>query len=86
MSRFEKLLGRFFSRPKDFSFDELRMLLSGFGYRELKGGRTSGSRVAFFHPGTKHIIRLHRPHPTAILKSYQLVEIERTLRVAGVIP
>ena len=35
MSRFEKLLKRFLSRPKDFSYDELRMLLSGLGSYQL---------------------------------------------------
>jgi len=86
MSRFEKLLKRFLSRPKDFSYDELRMLLSGLGYRELKGGRTSGSRAAFVHLETGHIIRLHRPHPAGILKAYQITEIETTLRFKGMIP
>lgn len=86
MSRFEKLLKRFLSRPKDFSYDELLMLLSGLGYRELKGGRTSGSRVAFVHLETGHVIRLHRPHPVGILKSYQLADLEGELRSQGMIP
>ena len=43
----EKLLVWFLPKPTDFKYDELRRLLIGFGYEELKAGRTSGSRIAF---------------------------------------
>jgi len=52
MSKQEKLLQRFLSKPKDFRYNELRTLLNGFGYEEIKTGRTSGSRVAFFNNET----------------------------------
>jgi hypothetical protein len=85
MSKFEKLLKRFSERPSDFTFDELRTLLSHLGYEELKKGRTAGSRAAFFHPATKHIIRLHRPHPRPVLKHYQMEEIYDELQRKGVL-
>ena len=75
MSKHEKLVKRFMSKPKDFSYNELCTLLSGFGYEELSLGKTSGSRVAFFNDSTKHIIRLHKPHPGNILKRYQIDEL-----------
>lgn len=71
MGKFEKLLDRFLAKPKDFTYDELKILLRGFGYDEISTGKTSGSRTAFFHPQTKHVIRLHKPHPQKILKRYQ---------------
>lgn len=80
MTKQEKLLKRFLSKPRDFTFNELRKLLRGFGYQEIKTGKTSGSRVAFFHEGIQHIIRLHKPHPKNIMNRYQLDFIEEELR------
>ena len=72
MSKKEKLLERLLQRPKDFSYAELKSLLSGLDYEEFNKGKTSGSRVAFVNNETTHIIRLHKPHPKNILKSYQV--------------
>ncbi|MBI5196008.1 MAG: type II toxin-antitoxin system HicA family toxin [Nitrospirae bacterium] len=85
MSKAEKLLKRFLSKPKDFTFDELARLLQGFGYEEVKMGKTSGSRVAFINYETKHIIRLHKPHPRPELKRYQLDNVEDELKNKGII-
>ena len=85
MSRGEKLLKRFLSKPKDFTFGELSRLLRGFGYEELKTGKTSGSRVAFINYETRHIIRLHKPHPRPELKRYQLEYIEAEFRDKNII-
>ena len=79
MGKHEKLLNRFLSKPKDFTFDELKTLLKGFGYNEIKSGKTSGSRVAFYNESTKHIIRLHKPHPRNIVKRYILDDLEKEL-------
>ena len=85
MSKAEKLLKRFLSKPRDFTYDELRRLLRLFGYEEATTGKTSGSRVAFINHKTKHIIRLHKPHPNPELKRYQINDIEEELRKMGVI-
>ena len=85
MSKHEKLLKRFLSNPKDFTYNELKALLNGFGYSECTGGSTSGSRVAFINNKTQHIIRLHKPHPRNILKRYQIELIEEELRNIEVI-
>lgn len=85
MSKADKLLQRFLSKPKDFTFEELRRLLKSFGYEEAKTGTTSGSRVAFINHQTKSVIRLHRPHPHPELKRYQLDHAEEALRKAEVI-
>jgi hypothetical protein len=81
----KKVVQRFLSRPRDFTFDELRVLLAGLGCKESRSGRTSGSRVAFIREESGHIIRLHRPHPDPVLKFYQLVEIEEELRKEGLL-
>ena len=72
MSKFDKLLLRIKSKLKDFTYKELTKLLTGLGYNEVKKGKTAGSRVAFFNSKSKHIIRLHKPHPANILKAYQI--------------
>jgi hypothetical protein len=83
MSRYIKLIKRFLAKPRDFTYDELVTLLQGFGYQELKVGKTSGSRTAFFNEKNKNIIRLHRPHPSKVLKHYQLNDVERELKRKG---
>ena len=80
MTQHEKLIKRFRLKPKDYTFDEMRKLLKRLGYREIRSGKTSGSRVAFFYEGKQHLIRLHKPHPSKILKKYQLDLVEKELR------
>jgi len=78
MTKFEKLTSRFLTRPKDFTYSELKRILSGFGYIELQG---SGSRVVFFNDKLKHSIKLHRPHPGNLLKKYQIDLVLNELRL-----
>lgn len=85
MSKAEKLLKRFLSKPKDFTYNELKKLLAGFGYENISTGKTSGSGVTFVEPETRHVIKLHKPHPRPEMKRYQLDYIEETLRNKGVI-
>lgn len=59
-------------KPKDFTYDELRTVLIGLGYTESNKGKTSGSRVAFIQQESKHILRMHKPHPQNIIKAYAL--------------
>ncbi len=80
MSKQEKLLKRILTKPKDFTYQEIKSLLQGFGYSMVSTGRTSGSRVAFYNQETKHLIRLHKPHPKNVLKRYQLDYLEEELK------
>ena len=84
MTKRDKILRRFLAKPKDFSWGELVVLLRGFGYEQVGGGRTGGSRVRFLHPDRPPII-LHRPHPTPVLKRYQLDQVEEVLKGEGLI-
>ncbi|TGN09666.1 type II toxin-antitoxin system HicA family toxin [Leptospira ilyithenensis] len=85
MSKIDKLILRFKAKPKDFTYDELRKLLGAIGYLEDNSGKSSGSRVAWSHSKTKHIIRLHKPHPQNILKAYQVTQILDELIAEGYI-
>ena len=82
MTKAEKLLNRFQSRPKDFTYNELLRLLSRLGYKEQQG---SGSRVVFSNEKIKHNIKLHKPHPGNILKSYQIDLIIQELKSNGIL-
>ena len=85
MSTNEKILKRLLSKPKDFTYNELKKLLIHLGYEESQSGKTSGSRVAFVHLKDQHIIRLHKPHPQNELKQYQIEQIIEELRSRGLI-
>jgi len=85
MSKVEKLLQCFLLRPKDFTYDELRRLLSSFGYEEARTGKTAGSRTAFYNATLDDMIKFHRPHPSQMMKRYCLNEIENQLSIRGVI-
>lgn len=78
MSKKEKLIDRFLSLPSDFHYDEMVKLLGYFDFYEIKKGKTSGSRVKFMNSGGVPIL-LHKPHPTGILKYYQLKQIKELL-------
>lgn len=66
MSSIDKLLARFFSSPKDFTWSELVRVFSHFGYTQENKGSTSGSRVGF-RKGDRFFIT-HKPHPSNIIK------------------
>jgi len=85
MSKKDKLIDRLLKMTSDFEYDEARTLLGRVGYREDNRGRTSGSRVAFVNSETKHIIRLHKPHPGNVLKKYQIEQLIDALEKQGVI-
>ena len=84
MSRKEKLIARLMGKPKDFTFEEVVQLMGYFGYTVVSGGKTGGSRVAFSN-GNKDYIRMHKPHPRTILKSYQVQNLIDDLKERGLI-
>lgn len=80
MSKFEKLIDRLQRKPKDFTYEELKTVLTGLGYSGSNKGKTSGSRVAFINVETNHILRIHKPHPQNIIKAYVLEYIINELK------
>jgi hypothetical protein len=83
MSKKEKLVARLLTYPKDFTYDEMRSLLSSWGFEERSKGKTSGSRVEFAR-GNDTIL-LHKPHPNNQLKPYQLRQIVTVLKTLKLI-
>ena len=80
MNKQAKLVTRFLSLPSDFRYDEVVRLLGYFDFKEVKMGKTSGSRVKFVNPEGVPIV-LHKPHPTGIMKYYQLKQIKELLDI-----
>ncbi len=78
MTKKEKLITRFLSMPSDFHYDEMVKLVNYFGFEEVKKGKTSGSRVKFINRQGISIM-LHKPHPSGIMKKYQLKQIREVL-------
>lgn len=80
----EKLIERFKSKPRDFTWDELVRLLRGLGYREIAAGKTGGSRRRFVHD-VAPTIALHKPHPGTIVKMYIVADLLRMLTEEGLL-
>ena len=85
MSKHEKLLERFITFPKDFTWEELTRLLRKYGYEQNNKGKTSGSRVEFESSESDIALNLHKPHPRNLLKPYQMKDAYVFLRKIGVI-
>jgi len=83
MAKSKKLLMRLLSNPKDFTFGELETLLAGFGFQISNVGSTSGSAVRFINNKTGQIIRLHKPHPSPVVKQYLVKFIVKELKQGG---
>lgn len=79
MTKRNKLLERFLSLPNDFTYNELRSLLSSLGFEEVNRGKTSGSRTSFYDSISGSQIIIHKPHPGKIMKTIYLKNIRRKL-------
>jgi predicted RNA binding protein YcfA (HicA-like mRNA interferase family) len=81
MSKIEKLIERFKTIPKDFTWDELVKVLRYFGYQEFSSkGKTGGSRRKFVNE-KKEVISLHKPHPGNIVKQYVIRDVIEKLGI-----
>jgi len=83
LGRKDKLIIRLKSKPKDFTFDEAKVLLEFCGYVISNSGKTSGSRVCFTRG--KKVFRMHKPHPRKELLHYQVRELINELRGEGLL-
>lgn len=70
----DKLILRFLSQPKDFTWDEMNRLLESLGFEAGNKGKTSGSRIIFKKKDSNSIL-LHKPHPGNIVKRYVMKQV-----------
>ena len=83
MGKKDKLISRLKSKPKDFTFEELQMLLTALGFEINNAGKTSGSAVKFINDNS--VIFMHKPHPRNALLEYQIKNVLNTLKEGGFI-
>lgn len=83
MSKLQKAIARLFAKPADYTWDELLSLMTALGY-ELRTAGGSGRK--FFDPASKSLLFLHEPHPSKVLKVYQVRAVVRFLRKERRIP
>ncbi|MDO9161324.1 MAG: type II toxin-antitoxin system HicA family toxin [Methylococcaceae bacterium] len=84
MSKQQKALERLLAQPipADITWDELKKVLEGFGYKELKN---DGSRRKFFNKELEAVINLHKPHPGNIVKKVYIGQVIDHLTCKGLI-
>ncbi len=83
MNKKDKLLKRFYSLPKDFSFDEMSSLFALYGFHQENKGATSGSRVIFVNDNDGNSYIMHKPHPANIIKGYVMRQVLTFLKANG---
>ena len=62
MTKIQSLIKHLKNKPNDLKYDDVRTILNHLGYKEYNKGKTSGSRVRFYHQVTGSIINMHKPH------------------------
>ena len=82
MSKHDKLIRRLLSKPKDFTWSELVSLMLVFGFNVEK---SSGSGRKFIHKETEAVLFIHEPHPSKVLKPYQVRDAVTLLEREGFI-
>lgn len=80
MNKRDKLIKRFRTLPRDFTFEEVETLFLGCGFTLVNKGATSGSRVKFYHEADQKAYIMHRPHPSNIIKGYIMRDIMNFLK------
>ena len=83
MNKKDKLLQRFRTLPRDFSFSEMEALFKSCGFTLSNKGATSGSRVEFINEKDGNSYIMHKPHPSNIIKGYVMRQVYNYLEVNG---
>ena len=81
MSKHNKTIRRLFSRPTDFGWNELVPLMRALGF-DLKV--TSGSHRKFIHRSTGAVHFICEPHPSKVLKPYQVRDLIAFFKAQGI--
>ena len=83
MNRKAKLLQRFRTLPRDFTFDEMEALFKSCGISLNNKGATSSSRVEFVNEKDGNTYIMHKPHPSNIIKGYSMRQVYNFLESNG---
>lgn len=89
MSRRDKLRTRLFSKPypKNFRFEDLVTMMNGLDFilYEQSGGSSHKYFIRVLGNGEEQRINTSRPHPSGIMKIYQIKEIHEQLAQWGLL-
>jgi HicA toxin of bacterial toxin-antitoxin, len=80
MAKIEKTLRRLSSQPADFEWNELKAMMLHLGFA-LKTTGGSGRKFIHIDTGAAHFI--HEPHPSKVLKAYQVRDLVSFLTKEG---
>ncbi len=80
MSKHEKALMRLIAVPKDFKWSELVTLMTALAY-DLKMAGGSGRK--FVSPASGSTLFIHEPHPSKVLKAYQVRDVIQHFKEDG---
>ena len=83
MAKLQKAVARLLAKPVDYTWDELLSLMIALGYEIRNSG---GSSRKFFDSATNALFFMHEPHPSRILKAYQIRAVIQFLRQERKIP
>lgn len=83
MNKRSKLIQRFRTLPRDFTFEEMVTIFRGCGFILSNKGATSGSRIEFVNETDGNSYIMHKPHPSNIIKGYVMRQVYAYLEVNG---
>lgn len=83
MSRAERQIAEFKSCRGPYPYKDLVRILTHLGYEETVTG--GGSRRRYIHSTSKHVIRLHEPHPGTEVLEYMAKQVRTALTEQGLI-
>lgn len=78
-----KTLEKMDSNPSGVRYREVETLLLALGFVKSNKGKTSGSRVGFYYPGTpetNEVVMLHKPHPKDEMNAVAVKKLRDRLR------
>ena len=75
MNKKEKLIKRFSTLPRDFTFEEVVSLFQGYGFELANKGAMSGSRIKFYNADDHNAFIMHKPHLSNTIKGYIMRDI-----------
>lgn len=81
LSKNDKLIKRFLSKPKDFTWDEFQKVFKVFGF-EVRSGKGSGRS---FVNDKQDIFFIHEPHPSNTMKPYAIKDAITFLTEKGLL-
>ena len=86
MGKKEELLDKLLRRPipRNFTVNELDLLMKKCGCEKFSGGRGSG--IGYVHMESKRILQFDSPHPGKELYTYQIKKTIAFLKDIGEIP